>query len=184
MNYNEGLTLLKKHMKNKNLIKHCIAVAVCMEGLAKRLNGDSDKWKLAGLLHDIDYEYTKDNFSEHGIKGTEILKEEGIDDIEILNSIKRHAGHEDNMPQNNMDWALYSSDPLTGLIVAATLMHPTKKLENVDLKFIKKRFKEKRFAAGANREQIKQCEKLGLELDDFLMICLDSMKGASDELGL
>jgi putative nucleotidyltransferase with HDIG domain len=184
MNYNEGLALLKKHMKNKNLIKHCIAVAVCMEGLAKRLNGDTKKWKLAGLLHDIDYEYTKDNFSEHGIKGTEILKEEGIDDIEIIEAIKRHAGHQKNMPQNKMDWALYSSDPLTGLIVAATLMHPTKKLENVDLTFLKKRFKEKRFAAGANREQIKQCEKLGLELDEFLTICLNSMKGASDELGL
>ena len=113
-----------------------------------------------------------------------MLKEVGLQDEEILNSIKRHAGHEGNMPQTKMDWALYSSDPLTGLIVAATLMHPTKKLQSVDLKFLKKRFKEKRFAAGANRDQIRQCDKLGLELDDFLDICLNSMKGASDELGL
>ena len=184
MDYDKGLNLLKQHMNNKNLVKHCIAVALCMEGLAKRLNGNPEKWKIAGLLHDIDYEYTKNNFMEHGIKGGEILKNEGFDDEEILNAIKRHAGHENNMPQTKIDWALYSSDPLTGLIVAATLMHPKKKLENVDLNFIKKRFKEKRFAAGANREQIKQCEKLGLELDEFLNICLDSMKGAANELGL
>jgi len=184
MNYSEALSLLKKYMKNKNLIKHCIAVGACMKGLAKRFNKNEEKWEIAGLLHDVDYEMMKDNFDEHGIKGAEILKEEGILDEDILNSIRRHPGHEGYKPETKMDWALYSSDPLTGLIVAATLMHPSKKLSGVDVRFVKKRFKEKRFAAGANRDQIRQCEKLGLELDEFIQICLESMQGVSDELGL
>ncbi len=184
MNYGEALSLLKKYMKNKNLIKHCIAVGACMKGLAEKFNEDENKWEIAGLLHDIDYEMMKDNFDEHGLKGAEILKEEGIEDEDILNSIRRHPGHKGYEPQTRMDWALYSSDPLTGLIVAATLMHPSKRLKEVDVRFVKKRFKEKRFAAGANRDQIRQCEKLGLELDEFIEICLKSMQGVSDELGL
>lgn len=83
-----------------------------------------------------------------------------------------------------MDKALYSCDPLTGLIVAAVLMHPTKKISNVDTKFVLRRFKEKRFAAGANRDQIKECENMGLSLEKFTEICLNSMKGIAGDLGL
>jgi len=184
MNYTQAKKLLEQHLKNKNLRKHCIAVGACMKKLAETLDEDKDKWELTGIIHDIDYEYTKDNPSEHGIKGLDILKEAGLENQEILNAVSRHPGYKDNLPQTKLDWALYSSDPLTGLIVAATLMHPDKKIESVDLGFLKRRFNEKRFAAGADRGQIKKCKELGLTLDKFLQICLDAMKEISDELGL
>ena len=181
MKREEAFELLKSHLKHKNLIKHSLAVEACMRALAEKFNEDPERWGLAGLLHDIDYERTMDNPERHGLEAMEILKDK-IQDEEILHAIRSHAFKEE--PKTKMAWALYSADPLTGLIVAAALMHPTKKLEGVDLTFLKKRFKEKRFAAGANREQIKQCEKTGLSLDEFMQTCLDAMKGISDDLGL
>ncbi len=183
MNRESAIELLKKYVKTKNLIKHCIAVGACMRELAEVFGEDLDEWELAGILHDIDYEITKNDFSKHGLEGAKILKEHGFSQ-KIIDSVKRHPGHESNPPQTKMDWALYSSDPLTGLIVASTLMHPTKKIENVDTRFVLKRFKEKRFAAGASREQIKKCSELGLELEEFVEICLKAMQKVKDELGL
>ncbi len=181
MTREEALELLKKHLKHKNLFKHSLAVEACMRKLAERLGEDPERWAIAGLLHDIDYERTMDKPERHALEAMEILKPY-VQDEEILHAIRAHAGKDSLV--SKMDWALYAADPLTGLIVAAALMHPTKKLEGVDLRFLKKRFKEKRFAAGANREQIKQCEKLGLTLDEFMEICLEAMKGIADQLGL
>lgn len=181
MTRDEALKLLQENLKHKNLFKHSLAVEACMRKLAERLREDPDRWGLAGLLHDIDYQKTMDNPERHALEAMEILKPY-IKDEEILHAIRAHA--EKDTLSSKMDWALYSVDPLTGLIVAAALMHPTKTLKGVDLTFLKKRFKEKRFAAGASREQIKQCEKLGLSLDEFMQICLDAMKEISDQLGL
>ena len=181
MERNEALKLLKENLKHRNLIKHSLAVEACMRALAQEMGEDPDRWGLAGLLHDIDYELTMDRPEEHGLKAMEILKDK-IKDEEILHAIRAHAYKEE--PKTKMAWALYSADPLTGLIVAAALMHPTKRLEGVDLGFLKRRFKEKRFAAGADREQIKKCENLGLDLDRFMELCLNAMKGISGELGL
>jgi len=152
-----------------------------MRKLAERFNEDPEKWALAGLLHDIDYEKTMDHPERHGLEAMNILKGK-IEDEDILHAIRAHAYRED--PKSKMAWALYAADPLTGLIVAAALMHPSKKLEGVDLDFLKRRFKEKRFAAGANREQIKKCENLGISLEEFMSICLQAMQGISEELGL
>ncbi len=181
MKREEALELLRKNLKHKNLIKHSLAVEACMRALAEKLGEDPERWGLAGLLHDIDYEKTMDAPEKHGLLAMEILKGK-VEDQEILHAIRAHAWKEE--PKTKMAWALYSSDPLTGLIVAAALMHPTRTLAGVDLRFLKKRFKEKRFAAGADREQIKKCEKIGLELDRFMEICLQAMKGISGELGL
>ncbi len=181
MERKEALELLKANLKHKNLVKHCLAVEACMRKLAERFNEDAEKWALAGLLHDIDYEKTVDSPEKHGLVAMEILKDR-IDDEDILHAIRAHAYREE--PRSKMAWALYSADPLTGLIVAAALMHPSKKLEGVDLQFLKRRFKEKRFAAGANREQIKECEKLGISLDEFMQTCLEAMQEISDDLGL
>lgn len=93
-----------------------------------------------------------------------------------------HTGH--TPVESKMDLALYAVDPLTGLIVAAALMHPTKKISNVDVKFVMKRFREKRFAAGADRDQIRKCEGLGLALEEFVGICLVAMQGVAEQLGL
>ncbi len=181
MERNEAFKLLESHLKHKNLVKHSLAVEACMKALAEKLGGDPKKWALAGLLHDIDYEKTMDHPERHGLEAMNILKGK-IEDQEILHAIRAHAYKEE--PMTKMAWALYSSDPLTGLIVAAALMHPTKKLEGVDLRFLKKRFKEKRFAAGASREQISKCENIGITLDDFLETCLEAMKGIANDLGL
>lgn len=181
MNRDEALELLKKHLKNKNLVKHCLAVEACMRAMASRLNQDVEKWGLAGILHDLDYEITEKSPELHTTETVKILKEIGIDP-DIIQAIQAHAGQV--TCQTAMDWAIYSLDPLTGLIIAATLMHPSKKLKEVDVAFVQRRYKEKSFARGAKREDIEQCKNVGLELDEFISICLDAMQGVDQDLGL
>lgn len=181
MTREEGLKLLELRLRNKNLIKHSLAVEVCMKRLAKRFGQNAQMWGLAGLLHDLDYEDTKDNFPKHGFVTAEILKKEGVD-RQIIEAIKAHPGHIER--ETLMAKALYAVDPLTGLIVAACLMHPEKKLEALNTEFVLNRFREKGFARGANREQIKACQEFGLSLEDFITICLEAMKEMSGELGL
>ncbi len=176
----EALQLVKQHVSNKNLVKHMIAVEGVMRVLARRFNEDEETWGCAGLLHDLDYTETVDDFSRHGFRTVEILREYDVPE-EVLQAIKSHPGH---VPcESLMDKALYAVDPLTGLIVAAVLMHPEKKLSALDVDFIRRRFKEKRFAAGANREQIRSCSEMGLELEEFIEFGLKGMCEVSDELG-
>ncbi len=177
----ELLRLLYQKVKTKNLIKHMLATEACMRALADRMGEDMEKWGLVGLVHDIDYEETKDNFAQHGLVSARMLKEMGLPQ-DIIDAVKAHAGKKE--PTTKMEWALYAVDPLTGLIVAAALMHPSKSLRGIDRDFVLRRFKEKRFAAGANRDQIRQCEKLGLTLEEFIDICVKAMQGIAKELGL
>ncbi len=177
----EGLKLLKVKLKNKNLIKHSLTVEVCMRKLAAEFREDLDTWGLTGLLHDLDYEDTKDDFQKHGFVTAEILEKEGVDN-QIIEAIKAHPGHIER--ETLMAKALYSVDPLTGLIVAACLMHPERKLKALNTEFVLNRFKEKSFARGANREQIKVCEEFGLSLENFVTMCLEAMKEVSRDLGL
>jgi len=172
--------LKEKYKNNSNLFKHMLAVEACMSELAKYFNENIEKWQIAGLIHDYDYLETKDNIEKHG-KLT-VNKFRGIVDDDILHAVEAHPGNIER--KNLMDKALFSCDPLTGLIVASTLMHPTRKIENVDVKFVLNRFKEKRFAAGANRESIRDCETMGISLKDFIEICLNGMKAISKEIGL
>ena len=181
MTREDAMRLVKEHVKTKNLRKHMYAAEACMRALAARLGGNEDDWAMAGLLHDLDYDKTVHDFPRHGFMTAEMLDVHGVSP-EILNAIKAHAEHAPI--ESEMDLALYAVDPLTGLIVAAALMHPTKKLANVDVTFVMNRFKEKRFAAGANRDQIRKCEGLGLSVEEFVDICLKAMQGVSRELGL
>lgn len=181
MTRDDALELIKSKVKNKNLIKHMIATEACMKALAGHFHEDLDLWSITGLLHDVDYDQTSKDASRHGIVGAQILQEMGID-AAIVHAVKAHAGHAE--AKSMMDKALVAVDPLTGLIVAATLMHPTKKLKDVDTKFVMNRFREKSFAAGANRDNIRTCESLGLSLEEFITISLEGMKTVSDELGL
>jgi len=183
MNRKEALELVKSEVSKKNLIKHMLATEIAMKFLAEELDGDPKKWGLAGLLHDLDYDKTCDDFENHGILSAKILSEYDIEQ-EIINAIRSHPNHEAYPPETTMAKALYSVDSLTGLIVAAALMHPDKKLKSLDSDFIMRRFGEKRFAAGANREQIKDCEKLGIDLERFIDITLKAMQSISDDLGL
>jgi len=180
MDREEALRLVNTQVSNKNLRKHMIAVEAVMRALAERLGEDPELWAMTGLLHDLDYDQTVNDFPRHGFVTEEVLKPYDLPP-EMIHAIKAHAGHAPR--ESLMDKAIYAADPITGLVVAAVLMHPTKKLANMDVEFLKKRFREKRFAAGANREQIQSCTELGIELDDFLELSLKAMQGVADDLG-
>lgn len=177
----EALDLVETHLKKKNLVKHVLAVEAIMRTLAPRFGGDPEIWGMAGLLHDLDYETTAEEPSRHGQVTIELL--EGVDlPEEVRHAILAHCGRvERNSP---VDKAIYAADPVTGLIVASALMHPAKSLAGVDAAFVGKRFREKRFAAGADREAIASCRELGLDLHEFLEISLGAMREISGDLGL
>jgi len=183
MNREEAYQLIKENVKNKNLIKHMLAVEVIMKSLAENLGEDEEKWVLTGLLHDIDYEITAKDPNMHSIVGADMLKKIGLDD-ELVNAVRAHNDMHKIERTTLLEKALYCVDPLTGLIVAAALIHPDKKLSSIDYKFILHRFKEKAFARGANREQIKKCSEIGLELEEFVKLGLSAMQNISKELSL
>jgi len=181
MDREKALALVQEHLKADNLIKHCLSVEACMREFALKFGEDADKWGLAGLLHDLDYQYTMEDPDNHTIMTEQMLKEYGLGD-DILNAIK---AHNDKAPlDSKMNICLYTTDPTSGFITACALMHPSKQLVNVDLKRMTKRFKTKTFAAGANREQMQECVKMGVELDDFLVTCLTAMQKIAPDLGL
>jgi putative nucleotidyltransferase with HDIG domain len=177
----EAVTLVNEHLTKKNLVKHVLAVEAIMRALARRFEEDETVWGLTGLLHDLDYEQTSDAPERHGYITVEILGAYDVPD-EVRRAVLAHAGHVDRT--SLLDKAIYCVDPVTGLIVASALMHPTKSLAGVDGPFVGKRFKEKRFAAGASREAISGCRELCLELHEFIEISLDAMQSISRELGL
>jgi len=178
------LNLLKENLKNPNLIKHSLAVEAGMRALARYFGEDEEKWAIAGLLHDIDYEKTKGDPNLHSKVGSQILREMGFDQ-EICNAVLTHNEAHGILPLSRMAKALFCLDPLTGLIVAATLVLPSKKLKDLKVENVLNRFKEKSFAKGANREIIKKCEEyLGLPLEKFIEITLKAMQEISDQLGL
>jgi len=183
MNREQALKLVEEKIKNKNLVKHCLAAEACMKALAVHFEKDLEKWGLAGLLHDIDYEETKDNPNQHSILGAEMLEKLGVDK-EIVDAVKTHNEMHGILPQTLMAKALFCLDPLTGLIVATTLVLPDKKIQNVSVENVLNRFKEKAFARGANREIIQKCSDINLGLEEFVGICLKAMQEISAELGL
>jgi putative nucleotidyltransferase with HDIG domain len=182
MTRDEAIALVKRRVSKGNLVKHMLASGACMRALALELDGDPDLWELVGVLHDLDYDETADDVDRHGLRTVEILKEEGIEDTQIFDAVLAHVGKKD--PETPMERAIYAVDPTTGFIVACALMHPTKHLSGLDLEFIRKRFKDKRFAAGASRDQMRASETLGLSLDGFLTTCLTAMQRESEALGL
>ena len=184
MKKEEALNLLKENIKNQNLIKHSLAVEAAMRDLAKHFSEDVEKWGICGLLHDIDYEKTKNDPNLHSKMGAEMLKNLGLEK-EIFDAVLTHNETHGILPETKMAKALYCVDPTTGLIVAATLVLPSKKINELKVENILNRFKEKSFAKGANREIIKKCEEfLGLSLEKFVEIILKSMQKISGDLGL
>jgi len=181
MTREEALALVEENLSEENLRKHVIATEAVMRSLARRLGGDEDSWGLAGLLHDIDYEETKDDPDRHAVVGAEKLRALGVAE-DIVEAV---LAHNDKAPRAKpIASALTCADPVTGFIVAVALVRPDKKLSSVKLKSVKKRWKEKRFAAGASREGMAVCSELGLERDEFLGVALEAMQGIAAELGL
>ena len=177
----EAFELVKKHMKNKNLIKHVLAVEAIMRALAEFFSEDIEEWGLAGLLHDLDYEQTLHDPDNHSLHTERILQDKDISG-KIIYAIKCHNLKAER--KSLLDKALYAADPVSGFIVAAALMHPEKKLGSLDLDFMLRRYKTKSFAAGASREQIETCQAIGLTLNVFLKIALSAMQEQHAELGL
>lgn len=177
----EGLKLVQERVQTRNLVKHMLAVEAGMRAMAKHLGGDQERWALAGLLHDLDYEETKDRPDLHGRRTVEILRSLGFTDEEILQAILAHAGHKE--PEKPMEISLTAVDPLTGLIVAAALVHP-ERLTGLTAQNVLNRYKEKGFARSASREDIALCQKLGLDLLTFAELILSAMKEIAGDLGL
>lgn len=182
MDRDTALNLLNSNVKNKNLRKHCLACEAVLAALANHFGEDEQAWRLAGLLHDLDYDQTADAPDVHGLPAAKMLEEQGLDSG-IVHAVLAHA---DKAPrQSRLDKALWCIDPLTGLIVAAALIRAEKKLAAIDAQFVLNRMKEKSFARGANRDQIKACEvELDLPLEDFVAVGVTAMQTISDDLGL
>jgi putative nucleotidyltransferase with HDIG domain len=180
----KALSLLHENIQNKNLRKHHYGVAAAMRGLAHELGGDPDQWEIVGLLHDADYEKTKDKMELHTILLAEILEKENVGE-EIIRAIQSHAyEYTGKMPETPLEYALLSCDDLTGLIVAVALVHP-EKLSGVSVGSVLKKFGSKSFAASVDRGKIQSCEEnLDIALEDFIGLVLKAMQEESELLGL
>ncbi len=183
MNREEALDSVKANVENENLVKHMLATEAIMRSLARRFGEDEEEWGLTGLLHDIDVELTEGDMGSHSKLGADLAREMGTSEA-MANAILRHNETHGIPRETQLDKALFCADPLTGLIIAAALVRPDKKLAGVEAKSVRKRFKERSFAAGASREQISSCSEIGLELDEFIELGLEAMKGIAADLGL
>ncbi len=179
----KALEIFGRYNKTESLTRHALAVEGVMRHFAALKGEDQDYWGQVGLLHDIDYEQYPD---EHCSKALEILKAEGYDDA-FIRAVVSH-GYEivnDVKPEHVMEIALFATDELTGLIAAAALMRPSKSVLDLEVKSVKKKWKDKRFAAGVNREIILQgCQMLGMELDEVINETINGMRSVADAIGL
>lgn len=183
MQREKALELMKENIKEKNLQKHCLAVEAVMAELANYFKKDEHKWRLAGLLHDIDYEQTAAEPKKHSQIGADMLAEMGIDK-KIVAAVRAHNGIHELPRKTLMAKSLYAADPLTGLIVASALIHPDKKLAAIDTEFVLNRYSDNSFAKGADRDVIASCKELDLELKEFIELSLTAMQDISDDLAL
>ncbi len=184
MKREEALGAIRLNVKNENLIKHMLAAEAIMRALARYFGEDEEVWGLTGLLHDIDVELTRGDAETHSKLGADMVRKLGVSE-EIAHAVLCHNQAHHTPMNSRIDKAIYCCDPLTGLITATALVYPEKKISLVEVKSVEKRFRQPKFAAGANREPIAACkELLELELLDFIQIGLEAMKGIAGDLGL
>lgn len=165
------------------MIKHSIAVEAVMESIANKFGRNVDLYRTAGLMHDIDYELTEKEPENHAIIGAKILHENGFDE-DVCNIVLAHRKSRLEEIKSFDEAAIVCSDAVSGLVVASALIHPDKKLSSINADFICRRFHEKGFAKGANREKILICKYLPLELEEFVELSYTGMSQYSEELGL
>jgi putative nucleotidyltransferase with HDIG domain len=178
----EALELVSLHVRNAGLIKHMIAVSSIMRGLASRLGEDPGLWELVGMLHDIDYEEVGGDMKRHGLVSAEMVS--GLLPEGALRAIRSHNPLTGVKAEGRLDIALIAADALSGLIVATALMMPGKRLEEVKVSSLRRKFKDGSFARGVSRENIMRCEELGIGLEEFFEIGLESMRRVAADLGL
>ena len=180
----EALNLVKKNVTKRNFVYHMLAVEAIMRSVAKYFGEDEHLWGLTGLLHDIDYGKTEGTPEKHTFFAEEILKQYVLPE-EVIRAIKAHNFQYTNIkPETRMEKALISSDAISGLLIACALVMPSKKLANVKVETVKKKFKAKDFARGVDRNRILFCEEIGIPRKKFFEIALKGLKKISSEIGL
>lgn len=177
------LELLNKNIKNPKMVAHCLASEAVMRALAKRFGEDEDVWGMAGLLHDIDVEFTAGDSLRHGPEGAELLRREELPE-EAVEAVLLHNEKATEIRRSKLfHHALAAGETITGLIFAVALVYPDKKISSVKTKSVVKRMKEKLFAASVNREAIMECEKTGIPLDEFAALAIAALAPIEIELG-
>ena len=177
-----ALELVRSRLGDGPTTAHCLACEACMRALAARFGEDPDLWGLAGLTHDIDLDECAHDLVRHALVGAEILRAQGMAEP-VVDAV---LGHNDKAPRvSRMSKALWVVDPTTGFITAVALIRPSRSTSDLPVSSVKKRMKDKRFAAAVRREQMAACEaELGIGLEEFLAVCLTAMDGVRDAIGL
>ncbi len=181
-----ALDLLKKHNKDEGHIKHALAVEASMKFFAEKMGGDVEKWGMAGLLHDIDWEEMQETPERHTIEGARWLSEEGYPE-DIVRAVLSHGWGicSDVQPENDMEKVLFTVDELTGLVMTAALVRPSRSVQDLEVKSVKKKWKDKAFAKGVDRELIvKGAEMIPMPLDTVIEWVILAMRRIEPELGL
>jgi len=177
------VALVEERVANGNLRRHMLATESIMRALAQRLGEDADAWGLAGLGHDLDAEQTEDDFTRHGREAGELLAAAGAPDA-VVHAVAAHNPATGARVERPIDVALIAADQLSGLITAAVLVRPDKELAGVQVKSLRKRFREGAFARGVDRDSIQRCEELGIALEEFFALGLGAMQGIASDLGM
>jgi putative nucleotidyltransferase with HDIG domain len=183
MNRDDALAIVNEYVKNPNLVKHMLAVESAMRFYARKFGEDEEKWAVAGLLHDFDWEIHP-TMEEHPLAGEPILSEHGVPE-DIIHAVLSHANHTGIPRETLMEKALFACDEVTGLITAVALVRPSRALYDLKVKSVKKKWKDKSFAAGANREEIEQgAEEFGIDLWEHVANVIKAMDSIAEELDL
>lgn len=183
MDRDQALSIVKKYVKNESLIRHMLSVEAAMRFYARQFNQDEEKWRVAGLLHDFDWEIHP-TMNEHPLAGEPILRQEGVPE-DVIRAVLSHADHSGVPRESLMEKALYACDEVTGLITAVALVRPSRSLYDLESKSVKKKWKDKAFAAGANREEIAQAaQEFGIELWTHVDNVIMAMREIAADLDL
>lgn len=182
MNRQQALEILHEYVQNENLRRHMLAVEAAMRYYAEKYNEDPEKWGITGLLHDFDYEIHP-TLESHPQDGAEILRQKGVPE-EIVRAILSHADHTGVSRESLMEKALYACDEITGLIIAVALVRPSRSLDDLEVSSVKKKWKDKAFAAGANRQEMeKGAQELGIDLWEHVGNVILAMRRVAKDLG-
>lgn len=190
LNYNQAVDLLDKYIKDPIVKLHCIESEYIMRSLAKHFGENEEAWGIIGLLHDIDWDLTKNNPSQHCLQAQDILKEAGVNDFIIETVVSHCYGFQlneqlkDLKRETRIQFCLAAAETLTGVIIASALIMPDKKLSSLSIESLKKKFKNLKFASNCNREIVMECEKAGVSIDEFLELGLRALQSIADRLGL
>ncbi len=183
MNRSQALEILEEYIENENLIRHMLAVEAAMRFYARKYEEDEETWGVTGLLHDFDWEIHP-TLEEHPQAGAPILRARGVPEV-IVRAILSHADHTGVPRESLMEKALYACDEITGLIIAVALVRPSRSLYDLQPKSVKKKWKDRSFAAGANREEIADaCEAFGIDLWEHVGNVIEAMQPIAPKLGL